>query len=157
MSAPHHLCPVAEQTAPRPETFRRPRGAGYRSRRPRGVGLRKPPVPRHSRDITPSLRLGSSAESVAPTTCLQRVFFVSHFPQYKDMPVGQMIETIITTPIAEVEKAIKSRDRAKFVSTFDKLTDACNTCHQAANRAFIVVQRPAASPFPNQSFAPKRN
>jgi energy-coupling factor transporter ATP-binding protein EcfA2 len=82
---------------------------------------------------------------------------VKHFPQYKDMPVGQMIETIITTPIAEVEKAIKSRDRAKFVSTFDKLTDACNTCRQAANRAFIVVQRPAASPFPNQSFAPKRN
>ena len=82
---------------------------------------------------------------------------VKHFPQYKDMPVGQMIETIIITPIAEVEKAIKSRDRAKFVSTFDKLTDACNACHRAANRAFIVVQRPAASLFPNQSFAPKRN
>jgi hypothetical protein len=82
---------------------------------------------------------------------------VKHFPVYKEMPVGQMIETTIMTPIAEVEKAIKARDRAKFVSTFDKLTDACNTCHQAANRAFIVVQRPAASTFPNQSFAPKRN
>jgi hypothetical protein len=82
---------------------------------------------------------------------------VKHFPVYKEMPVGQMIETMIMTPIAEVEKAIKARDRAKFESTFDKLTDACNTCHQAANRAFIVVQRPTASTFPNQSFAPRRN
>jgi hypothetical protein len=82
---------------------------------------------------------------------------VKHFPVYKEMPVGQMIGTTIMTPIAEVEKAIKARDRGKFVSTFDKLTDACNTCHQSANRAFIVVQRPTASTFSNQSFAPKRN
>jgi hypothetical protein len=54
-----------------------------------------------------------------------------------------------------VEKAIKSRDRAKFVSAFDKLTKACNSCHQAANRAFIVIQRPSAATFPNQSFTPK--
>jgi len=82
---------------------------------------------------------------------------VKHFPVYKDMPVGQMIETTAMAPIAEVEKAIKARDRAKFVSAFDKLTEACNTCHKAANRGFIVVQRPASSTFPNQSFAPTRN
>jgi hypothetical protein len=82
---------------------------------------------------------------------------VKHFPVYKDMPVGQMIETTVMAPIAEVEKAIKARDRAKFVSAFDKLTEACNTCHKAANRGFIVVQRPASSTFPNQSFAPTRN
>jgi hypothetical protein len=82
---------------------------------------------------------------------------VKHFPVYKDMPVGQMIETTVMTPIAEVEKAIKARDRANFVSAFDKLTEACNTCYKAANRAFIVVQRPTSSSFPNQSFAPKRN
>ena len=32
----------------------------------------------------------------------------------------------------------------------------CTTCHQSANRPFIVIQRPANSTFPNQSFAPKR-
>jgi hypothetical protein len=82
---------------------------------------------------------------------------VNHFPVYKDMPVGQMIEATIMTPVADVEKAIKARDRAKFVSTFDKLTEACNTCHQAANRAFIVIKRPSVSTFPSQSFEPKRN
>jgi hypothetical protein len=80
---------------------------------------------------------------------------VKHFPIYKDMPVGQMIEATIMAPITEVEQAIKARDRAKFVRTFDKLTEACNGCHQAANRAFIVIQRPSASTFPNQSCTPK--
>jgi hypothetical protein len=47
---------------------------------------------------------------------------VSHFPVYKDMPVGQMIEATIMAPIDDVDKAIKSHDRAKFVSTFDRLT-----------------------------------
>ncbi len=84
---------------------------------------------------------------------------VEYFPVYKDIPVGKMIEAIIMAPIAEVEKAVKARDRAGFVAAFDKLTAACNSCHQAANRAFIVIQRPStsSSTFPNQSFAPKRN
>jgi hypothetical protein len=81
---------------------------------------------------------------------------VKYFPVYKDVPVGQMIEATIMAPIAEVEASVKARDRAKFVSAFDKLTAACNTCHESSNRPFIVVQRPTASAFPNQSFAPKK-
>jgi hypothetical protein len=79
-----------------------------------------------------------------------------HFPVYKEIPVGGMIEAQMTAPIAEVENAVKARDRSKFVAAFDKLTAACNGCHAGSNRPFIVVQRPTTSPFPNQSFAPKR-
>jgi hypothetical protein len=79
---------------------------------------------------------------------------VKYIPTFKDIPIGQMIESTAMAPIAEVESAIKAKDRAKFVTAFDKLTAACNTCHQAANRGFIVVQRPTTSPFPNQSFTP---
>ena len=81
---------------------------------------------------------------------------VKYFPTYKDMPVGQMIEATAMPQIADVEAAIKAKDRATFTAAFDKLTTACNTCHQSANRPFIVIQRPASSVFPNQSFAPKR-
>jgi hypothetical protein len=81
---------------------------------------------------------------------------VKYIPTFKDIPIGQMIESTAMAPIAEVESAIKAKDRARFVTAFDKLTAACNTCHQAANRGFIVVQRPATSPFPNQSFTPVR-
>jgi hypothetical protein len=81
---------------------------------------------------------------------------VKYFPVYKDMPVGQMIEATAMAPIAEVEAAVKAKDRTRFTAAFDKLTAACNTCHQSANRPFIVVQRPTGSAFPNQSFAPKK-
>lgn len=77
-------------------------------------------------------------------------------PVYKDVPVGKMIEATTMAPIGDVEAAIKARDGKAFATAFDKLTTACNSCHEAANRGFIVVQRPAASAFPNQSFAPKR-
>ena len=77
-------------------------------------------------------------------------------PDYKGTPVGKMIESITMPPIGDIESAIKARDLAKFAAAFDKLTAACNACHEAANRGFIVIQRPATSPFPNQSFAPRR-
>jgi hypothetical protein len=78
-------------------------------------------------------------------------------PSYKGMPVGSMIENIVMAPMTEVEQAIKARDRNKFASAFDKLTQACNACHQAASRPFIVIQRPTNSAFPNQSFSASRN
>jgi hypothetical protein len=81
---------------------------------------------------------------------------VKYFPKYKDIPVGQMIEATIMAPIGEAESAIKARDRARFAAAYNNLTAACNTCHQSANRPFIVIQRPTGSAFPNQSFAPKR-
>jgi hypothetical protein len=77
-------------------------------------------------------------------------------PVYKDVPVGKMIEAASLPPLGDVEKAIKARDAKAFATAYDKLTAACNSCHEAANRGFIVVQRPASSAFPNQSFAPKR-
>jgi hypothetical protein len=77
-------------------------------------------------------------------------------PVYKDVPVGKMIEAASLPPLGDVEKAIKARDGKAFANAFDKLTAACNACHEAANRGFIVIQRPSASAFPNQSFAPKR-
>jgi hypothetical protein len=77
-------------------------------------------------------------------------------PVYKEVPVGKMIEATAMAPIGDIEAAIKARDGKAFASAFDKLTAACNSCHEAANRGFIVVQRPTTSPFPNQSFAPRK-
>jgi hypothetical protein len=78
------------------------------------------------------------------------------YPATKDGPIGDMIEQIAKEPISAVEKAVKARDRNSFVRAYERLTAACNSCHQAANHAFIAIRRPAASPFPNQSFAPAR-
>ena len=77
-------------------------------------------------------------------------------PVYKDVPVGKMIEATAMPPIGDIESAIKARDGKGFASAFDKLTAACNSCHEASSRGFIVVQRPATSPFPGQSFSPRK-
>jgi len=77
-----------------------------------------------------------------------------YVPKLKELPVGQMIGSIMDGPIGEMEQAINAKDRTRFNAAYDKLTEACNACHQAASRPFIVVQRPLTSPYPNQSFAP---
>lgn len=79
-----------------------------------------------------------------------------YIPVFRDIPIGKMIATTIMEPIKAVEDAIKARDRAKFVAAYDRLTAACNSCHTAASRPFILIQRPSGSPYPNQSFAPSR-
>jgi hypothetical protein len=77
-------------------------------------------------------------------------------PEYRGIPVGKMIEAATMPPLGEIEDAVKARDGKRFASAFDKLTSACNACHEATNRSFIVIQRPGSSAFPNQSFAPRR-
>jgi hypothetical protein len=76
-------------------------------------------------------------------------------PNYQNVPVGEMIDAIITGTTTDLEKAIASRDFNAFSAAFDKLTAACNSCHQAANRAYIVIRRPAQSNFSNQEFSPQ--
>jgi hypothetical protein len=77
-------------------------------------------------------------------------------PRYKNVPVGEMIEAIMTGTINDLEGAIATRDFARFSSSFDKLTESCNSCHAAAGRGYIAIQRPARSDFSNQNFAPAK-
>lgn len=68
------------------------------------------------------------------------------------IPVSKLVPTIIEGPLGEVDAAVEARDKARFETAFDKLTAACNQCHQAANFGFNVVRRPTAPPFSNQEF-----
>jgi hypothetical protein len=77
-------------------------------------------------------------------------------PRYKNVPVGDMIEAIMTGVIRDMEGAIAARDFATFSVSFDKLTESCNSCHAAAGRRYIAIQRPAHSNFSNQSFKPAK-
>jgi hypothetical protein len=77
-------------------------------------------------------------------------------PRYQNIPVGQMIDAIITGTITDLEDAIGARDFSKFSASFDNLTAACNSCHQAANRTYIAIRRPAQSNFSNQDFSPAK-
>jgi cytochrome c553 len=72
---------------------------------------------------------------------------------YPGLPVADM--TPMVKPAAAIAAAIKAKDSGKFAAAFGELTTACNACHQAQGLGFIVIKIPSASPFSNQSFAPK--
>jgi hypothetical protein len=76
------------------------------------------------------------------------------YPVFKGMPLAQLIKQESEPPLADLGKAIESKNRGDFMQAFAKLTDACNRCHQAAGVGFIVMRIPTSSPFSNQLFTP---
>lgn len=69
---------------------------------------------------------------------------------------GDTIGKAVGAPISALEKAIESKDKTSFVRAFDQLTAGCNSCHRTLDHAYIAIQRPNASPYGNQSFAPPK-
>lgn len=69
------------------------------------------------------------------------------------VPVADM--AMLTEPTKNVAEAIAAKDVEKFSKAYGDMTAACNACHQAIDRGYIVIQVPTASPFNNQVFTPK--
>ena len=69
---------------------------------------------------------------------------------------GETVEKAVGAAISALETAVEAKDRAAFTSAFDKLTAGCNSCHQALDHAFIVIQRPTSQPYSDQSFATQK-
>jgi hypothetical protein len=72
------------------------------------------------------------------------------------IPVAEMIKTIIDPRLEKLDRAIAAKSGTQFIAAFDDLTDGCNSCHAAANKPFIRIQRPTVPPFSNQNFAPAK-
>ena len=77
-------------------------------------------------------------------------------PTFKNLPLAQMLDSVITGPIAQLEKSLDAKDFGKFSAGYRDLTQACNSCHQAAGVGFIRIRQPIGSAFPNQNFAPQK-
>jgi hypothetical protein len=78
------------------------------------------------------------------------------WPQWRQQPIVELVETIVRDPLFELDVAIKNQNQAKFIVAYDHLTDACNACHQAALQTPVVIQDPAEPMFPDQDFRPKQ-
>ena len=76
------------------------------------------------------------------------------WPKYKGLPLGGMIDAIAKGPMDELAKAIDSKDEVAFDAAYERLTEGCNACHQAANVGMVVMKVPSASSFPDQDFRP---
>jgi len=75
-------------------------------------------------------------------------------PRYRGLPMGGMIDAIAKGPIDELAKAIDAKDEVAFDAGYEKLTQGCNACHQAANVGMVVIKVPNGSSFPDQDFRP---
>jgi hypothetical protein len=73
---------------------------------------------------------------------------------FDNVPVAEMIKSIIDPRIERLEKAVEAKSSAQFVAAFDELTAGCNSCHAGAGKPFIRIQRPTELPVSNQNFAP---
>ncbi len=80
-------------------------------------------------------------------------------PTHKEIkePIPQLIAKTMDFPLAELDKAIKSKDSALFTQHFDAVTAGCNACHQETAFGFNIVTRPTFNPFANQAFSPSAN
>jgi hypothetical protein len=75
-------------------------------------------------------------------------------PEYDDIPVATLMAQMTLPAVEELEAAVDARDHGAFVAAYDRLTTSCNACHEASDRAAIVVQRPTAPPLTNVRYAP---
>jgi hypothetical protein len=78
------------------------------------------------------------------------------WPKWRSVPVAEMIQFNTKGPLAALEDAIKARDPDRFAASYKQLTEACDTCHQGADRAMIVIKVPDGSFFPDQDFSPQQ-
>jgi len=77
-------------------------------------------------------------------------------PTFKNLPLADMLDAVITKEIAALEKSIAAKDSKGFAAGYDKLTQACNACHQATENGFVVIKRPTTPAFTNQDYAPRK-
>jgi hypothetical protein len=78
-----------------------------------------------------------------------------YHPTHKNIttPIAQLIASTMDKPMSAVEKAVNTKNLTQFTEQFDKLTAACNACHQMTDFGFNVVIRPKINPFANQDFS----
>ncbi len=77
-------------------------------------------------------------------------------PVFKNLPFADMLDAVIVKEIADLEKAIASKNFKKFSAGYDKLTQACNACHEGTEMGMVVIQRPTRPAFFNQDFRPRK-
>ncbi len=83
---------------------------------------------------------------------------VKYHPVFKkDAPIADILDKFTAQPLNDLEGAIKAKDSVKFRKSFDRLTRACNECHEAASQGFIVIKRPGSLQYTNQEFSVRKN
>lgn len=75
-------------------------------------------------------------------------------PQVEGNSFADMTAAVTQQPFDDLAQAIKLKDVARFDKSYADLTAACNSCHQALNRAAVVIKVPQSAAVSDQEFTP---
>ena len=73
-------------------------------------------------------------------------------PTFKNLPLADMLDAVITKEIVVLEKAIEAKDYKTFDSGYDKLIQACTACPDGTESGVIVIQHPMRPAFTKQVY-----
>ena len=74
---------------------------------------------------------------------------------WNNFPIAKLTETNLVPPLNEMDAAIKDKNQAGFKKAYEKVTAACNSCHQATGNEFVSIKTPSGADFPDQDFQPR--
>ncbi|MHB8884243.1 MAG: hypothetical protein ACYC5H_03965 [Methylovirgula sp.] len=77
------------------------------------------------------------------------------YPKVGDVPFAELVKSKSKPALDDIGQAIAAKDPHGFATAFQRLTAACNNCHEASGVGFVVIRVPTLSPFSNQVFPPK--
>lgn len=75
-------------------------------------------------------------------------------PVYHEVMVADLLQGMTRPATEALAAAVAAGDLETFERSYDDLTAACNGCHVAADRPYIVVRRPDRPPLANLRFEP---
>ena|ERR1700677_3550297 len=72
--------------------------------------------------------------------------------------IADQVTSTVEGPTRDLEAAIRIKDVRAFDIAYRKLTDGCNACHQADNKAAVVIKVPTTNAsFADQQFRPDKD
>ncbi|MGY6562777.1 MAG: hypothetical protein ACXITV_11805 [Luteibaculaceae bacterium] len=73
-------------------------------------------------------------------------------PEYDGIELGNLIKQYGISALESLEEKLESGDSTQFSNAYKLLVGACNSCHGASNKGFIVIKEPEYPAYSNQVY-----
>lgn len=72
---------------------------------------------------------------------------VAAIPELDGIEIGKLVKANLLPAFEALEGAVEVGDQARVDSAYEDLIEACNTCHKAANRPYLHIERRDDNPY----------
>lgn len=84
-----------------------------------------------------------------------RVIPVRNDNSGQEIKLGEILEAMENSPLAQLQSAIEAKDHAKFLTAYKFSLESCYACHKAADKPFLHPQIPTRPAEPSINFNPE--